>query len=137
MATHIRRVEYYNTHIEDRPGEAYKLLAQFAELGLNLLAFTAFPVGPNSTQLTIFPDDSARLRAEAERAGLTLLGPPSAFLVQGDDGVGVLAGILEKLYESNVNVYASSAVAAGKGNFGYILYVRQEKYETAAEALGV
>ncbi len=80
---------------------------------------------------------SSWLRAEAERAGLTLLGPHSAFLVQGDDGVGVLAGILEKLYASNVNVYASSAVAAGKGNFGYILYVWQEKYETAAEALGV
>ncbi len=137
MATRIRRVDYYNTHIEDQPGEAYKLLALLAELGFNLLAFTAVPVGPNATQLTIFPDDSARLKAEADRAGFTLLGPHSAFLVQGDDDVGVLAGIHQKLYDANVNVYASSAVAAGAGNFGYILYVRPEKYEVAAEALGV
>ena len=57
MAFRIRRVEYFTTTVHDRPGEAYKLLSQLEDLGLNLVAFTAVPVGPLHAQLTIFPED--------------------------------------------------------------------------------
>ena len=52
MAYRIRRVEYFTTTVHDQPGEAYKLLSQLADLGLNLVAFTAVPVGPLHAQLT-------------------------------------------------------------------------------------
>jgi hypothetical protein len=58
-------------------------------------------------------------------------------LVQGDDKLGALASVHAKLYEENVNVYASSGVTAGGGGYGYILYVRPDEYEKAAQALGV
>jgi hypothetical protein len=58
-------------------------------------------------------------------------------LVQGDDELGALAGIHEKLYEANVNVYASSGVSDGKGSYGYVIYVRPEEYERAAKTLGM
>jgi hypothetical protein len=137
MATAIRRVDYFYAAIQDEPGEGYRILAQLAELGVNLLAFVAVPVGPMRTQITLFPDDTHKLKQAATQAGLTLDGPHRALLVQGDDHLGALAGIHEKLADAKVNIYASNAVADGKGNYGYVLYVRPEKYDRAAAALGL
>ena len=137
MPFKIRRVDYFYATVKDQPGEAYKLLSLLASLGINLLAITAVPFGPMNTQLTIFPEDSARLRNEAEKSGLKLDGPQPAFLVQGDDKLGALAEVHMKLYEANVNVYASSGVAHGTGSYGYIIYVRPDDYERAAKALKV
>jgi len=137
MAFRIRRVEYFTTTVQDRPGEAYKLLSQLADLGLNLVAFTAVPVGPQHAQLTIFPEDPLRMMDAARKARLVLDGPHPAFLVQGDDELGALARIHAKIYEANVNMYASSGVADGRGSFGYVIYVRPDDYERAATALGI
>lgn len=137
MAFSIRRVEYFTTTVQDRPGEAYKLLSQLADLGLNLVAFTAVPVGPMRSQLTLFPDDPPTMVEAARKAGLVLDGPHPALLVQGDDELGALAQIHAKIYQAGVNVYASSGVADGRGTFGYVIYVKPEEYERAATALGV
>jgi len=136
MATRIRRIDYFYTTVQDQPGESYKFLSTLAEMGFNLIAFTAIPVGPNRTQLTIFPDDAARLKSEADKGGLSLDGPHPAFLAQGEDKLGVLAGIHEKLFAAGLNVYASTAVTDGE-KYSLIMYVRPEQYEAAAAALGV
>jgi hypothetical protein len=137
MALKIRRIDYFYTSIRDQPGEGYQLFSQLADLGVNLLAVTAVPVGPQHTQLTMFPEDRQMMVAAAKKAGITLDGPHPALLVQGDDKLGALASVHAKLYEENVNVYASSGVTAGGGSYGYILYVRPDDYEKAAQALGV
>ena len=137
MASTIRRVDYFYTTVKDQPGEAYKVLSLLANLGINLVAVTAVPFGPMSTQLTIFPEDTAQLRNEAQKSGLKLEGPQPALLVQGDDKLGALAEVHSKLYAANVNIYASSGVADGKGHYGYIIYVRPDDYENAVAALNV
>lgn len=137
MAYSIRRVEYFYTTVRDRPGAAYKLLAQMAEMGFNLVAFTAVPVGPMHTQLTIFPEDAGQMTAAAQRSGMKVDGPHQAFLVQGDDELGALAEIHQILYQTNVNVYASTGVTDGRGSFGYLIYVRAEDFERAAKALSL
>jgi hypothetical protein len=137
MSFTIRRVDYFYTTIQDQPGEAYKLLSQLAGLGINLLAFSGVPLGPMHTQLTLFPEDTLKMKNAANKAGLALDGPHPALLVQGDDELGALAGIHEKLYEANVNVYASSGVSDGKGSYGYVIYVRPEEYERAVKTLGM
>ena len=137
MSFKIRKVEYFYCSVVDQPGEAYKLLSQLEKSGINLLAFTAIPVGPNRTQLTLFPDTPAKLAAEAKRTSFTLDGPHPAILVQGDDELGALADIHHALYDANVNVYASTGVTDNRGSFGYLLYVRPEEYERAATALKV
>jgi hypothetical protein len=137
MAYNIRRAEYYYTTVRDRPGAAYKLLAQMAEMGLNMVAFTAVPMGPMHTQLTIFPEDPGAMAAMAQRAGMRVEGPHPAFLVQGDDELGALAEIHQSLYQMNVNVYASTGVTDGRGTFGYLIYVRAEDFDRAAKALSI
>lgn len=137
VAYSILRINYFYTTVRDRPGAAYNLLSQMAEMGVNMLAFTAVPVGPMHTQLTIFPEDTGKMETMAQRAGMEIDGPHPAFLVQGDDELGALAEIHQALYETNVNVYASSGVTDGRGCFGYIIYVRAEDYDRAAEALSI
>ncbi len=137
MAFTIRRVDYFYTTVKDQPGEAYHLLSQLATLGVNLLAITAIPIGPASTQLTLFPEDSHKLSSSAARAGLTLSGPQQALLVQGDDELGALSRVHAKLADAKVNVYASSGVTDGHGHFGYIIYMRPEEYVRATKALEV
>jgi hypothetical protein len=137
MASRIRRVEYFYTTVRDQPGEAYKLLHLLTELGINQFAFAAVPTGLMRTQLTIFPQESEKLVNEAQRAKLDLDGPYPALLVQGDDELGALADIHRRLFEVGVNVYASNGVADGRGSYGYVIYVRPEDFERAAQALGL
>lgn len=137
MAFKIRRVDYFYTTVKDQPGEAYKLLSLLASMRVSLLAFTAVPFGPKNTQLTVFPEDAGKLRSEAQKSGLKLEGPQAALLVQGDDELGALAEVHMKLYDADVNVFASSGVADGKGSYGYVIYVKPDDYERAVAALKV
>jgi len=136
-STTVRRVDYFHTTVKDEPGEAYRLLSHLAEQRVNLLAFTAVPIGPFQTQLTIFPEDDALLRSAAQRSGMALDGPYPALLVQGNDELGILSRLHKQLYEAGVNVYAATGVTDGRGGFGYLIWVRPEQYEQAAAALGV
>jgi hypothetical protein len=137
MAHTIRRADYYYASIRDELGAAYRVLQQLAGLGVNLLAFTAVPSGPNLAQFALFPEDANKLAAEASAAQLPLDGPYHAFLVQGDDELGALANVHEQLFQAGVDVYASSGVTDGRGAFGYVVYVREDQFEHAAGALGL
>ena len=68
-------------------------------------------------------------------ANIPLDGPHPALIVQGDDEVGALAVIHEKMRDANVHVFASTGVADGRGGYGYLIYVRPDEFERAAEAL--
>lgn len=135
MSYTIRRVDYFYANVKDQPGEAYRVLNSLADLGVNMLAFAAVPTGPDHTQLTIFPDDSLDLQNVAKKAGLQLIGPYQAFLVQGKDELGALADVHQQLYNARINVYASNGVSAAQGTYGYLIYVRPDDYERAAAAL--
>ncbi len=135
MATTIKQVQYFYTTTADRPGEGFRVLSLLADIGINLLAFTAVPSGPMRTQLTLFPEDPARMKNEGERAGLRLEGPNSALMVQGDDKLGALAEVHRKLYEAEINVYASSGIADPNGSYSYIMYVQQSEMDKAIQLL--
>jgi hypothetical protein len=135
MTFTIRRVEYYYVNVRDELGAAYRLLSQLAELGVNLLAFTAVPSGPSLAQFTLFPEDPGKLVIEGRSAGLALDWPYHALLVQGDDELGALAGIHGRLVDASVDIFASSGVTDGRGSFGYVVYVREDQFGQAARAL--
>ena len=137
MAVKIRKINYFHTVVVDQPGEAYKLLTTLSELGITLLAFTAVPIGPMRTQLSLFPEDAATLKNMAQSAGIKLDGPHSAILVMGDEKLSAINEIHQKLYQASVNVYTSSGVMNETGCFGYLIYVRPDELEKAVNVLGV
>ena len=135
MAFDIKRVEYYNTTVEDHAGEGYKLLSMVAGVGISLLAFKAVPFGPLRTRFSLFPNDGSKMTAGAKKAGLELDGPHAALLIQGDDESGALADIYEKLSQADINVSESSGIADINGSYGVVLYLEQEDCEKAMAAL--
>ena len=100
MAYTIRPVEYYYVNVRDELGAAYRVLSALAARGVSLLAFTAVPSGPSLAQFALFPEDPNKLVAEARAAQIALDGPHHALLVQGDDELGALAAVHERLFEA-------------------------------------
>ena len=82
------------------------------------------------------PSDGALLTAAAKGAKIKLSKPKTAFLIDGDDRVGALAGILSRLGAAKVNVTAVTGVCAGMGRYGTILWVKPAAVNKAAAALG-
>lgn len=137
MTFTVRRIDYFYIMIEDTPEVGYQVLSQLSEQNVNLVAITAVPFGPARTQLTVFPDETSEMQRIAKQANISLDGPHPALVVQGDDEVGALVQIHEKLRDANVHVFASTGVADGRGGYGYVIYVRPDEHQRAAEALGV
>jgi hypothetical protein len=135
MSVSVRRVDYFYVTVRGEPDEAYRLLEHLASQQVNLLAINTMPMGPESTQLTLFPEDPMRLQNAALAARLALDGPHGAMLVQGDDEQGALARLHVRLQQGGVHVFASTAVADGRGHFGYILYMRPQDLDKSVAML--
>lgn len=137
MGFSARRIEYFYVNVRDEVGAAYRILTALSERGVELLAFTAVPTGADRAQFAIFPEDPTRLETEARLAQIDLEGPHHALLIQGDDALGGLARVHERLFKAGVDVYASAGVSDGHGAFGYVVYVREDQLQQAAEALEI
>jgi len=135
MADTVKRVQYFYIEVPDKPGEGAKLLTMLKEAGVNLLAYSGFPKGRRA-QIDFIPADTAAFRAAARKAKLTLVGPKTGFLIQGEDRPGVLAEIIAKLAQAKINVTACDAVAAGEGRYGAIVWVKAQDVQKAARVLG-
>jgi prephenate dehydratase len=60
----------------------------------------------------------------------------TAFLVQGEDHVGALVRILEKLAKAKINMVAMDAVTGGSRRFGAIFWVRPKDVARTSRLLG-
>jgi hypothetical protein len=136
MADIVRRIEYYYTLVADRPGAGAKVLNAIKEARVNLLAYSGFPTTPGRAQLDFVPENSHAFLEAAQKAGIKLVGPKIAFLIQGEDRVGVIADILTKLAGARINVTAMNATAAGSRRYGAILWVKPRNVDRAARILG-
>jgi hypothetical protein len=134
MADTIRTVTYYYTTIPDKPGEGVRLLDVLRRAGVNLLAVHAFP-SARKAQVDFVPADAALLTAAARGAKIKLSKPKTAFLLDGEDRVGVLAGVLGRLGAAKINVTAVTGVCAGTGRYGAILWVKPRDVNKAATTL--
>ncbi len=136
MADTIRMVEYYYTMVSDKPGEAARLLGVLSDARVNLLAFSGFP-SQRKSQVDFVPADPPAFLAAAKAARLKLSKAMQAFLIEGDDRPGALAGTLRRLAAAKLNVTAVDGLCAGMGRYGAILWVKPRDVKKAAAALGV
>jgi hypothetical protein len=132
----INVVKYFSVLVGDRPGEGRRMLEHLSEKGVNLMAFSATPAEEGQTRLCFVTDREEMLRESATDAGVTLVGPESAFLIQGEDRVGALHSHHLTLANAGINVRGSSGITDGEGHFGFVLWVDQRDFEKAAWAFG-
>jgi len=135
VADRVRKVTYCACEVPTRPGRAAAALAALRDAGVDLLAFTGFPLGGGRAQLDFVVANLSPVRQVARREGWRLGRPKKAFLIQGSDRVGAVHAHLARLAEANVNVTAVDAVTAGGGRYGVILWVKPRDYGRASRAL--
>ncbi len=135
MADRVRKVSYCYTKVPSRAGRGAEVLAALDEAGVNLQAFTGFPIGGGQAQVDLVTDDTSGVRRVAKKNGWRLSKNKKGFLIQGDDRVGAVHRQVRKLAERKINITAVDAVSAGKGRYGAILWVRPKDYAKASRAL--
>ena len=134
MADSIRVVDYFYVTVSDKAGEGVRVLNTLREAGVNLLAFSGFPQGRRA-QLDLFPADPAAFKKAAKRAKWKVVGPKRGFLLQGDDRVGALADLLERLGAAKINVTAIDAVGVD-GRYGALFWVAAKDVKKTVSLLG-
>jgi hypothetical protein len=135
MADTVRLVEYFYITAPDKPGEGGRALNALKDAGINLLAFSGFPQGRRA-QMDFIPADPAAFKQAVKKAKWKVVGPKRGFLVQGDDRVGAVADLLERLGAAKINVTAIDAVTVADGRYGAIFWVASKDVKKAATLLG-
>ena len=135
MAARTKKVNYCYMKVPSRAGQGAKVLAALNDAGVDLLMYSGFPIGGGKAQLDFVTDDMGGLRRVARREGWRLSKNKKAFLIRGDDTPGAVYRIVDRLAKAGVNITAAQAVAAGRKQFGMILWVNQKMYRKAARAL--
>ncbi len=131
----VRKADYYTMKVSQRPGAGAKLLGAMKMAGVNLLAFTGFPTG-GGAQVDFVPENSAKFRQAAKKAGLRVSKRKTVFIARGDDRVGALTGILGRLAKAKINVVSLSAVTAGKRRYGMVFWVKKKDVGRTSRVLG-
>jgi ACT domain-containing protein len=131
----IRKVVYFSMQVPNRPGVGVQMLRAIAKGKQNLLAFTGFPNG-GKAQVDFVPARPVEFARGAKKAGVKLGPKKTAFLIQGEDRVGVLLRVLERLAAAKINMVAMHAVTAGSGRFGAIFWVKPKDIARASRLLG-
>jgi hypothetical protein len=130
----IRKVAYFSMQVPNRPGIGVEMLRAIAKGRQNLLAFTGFPSGAKA-QVDFVPANPVEFARGAKKKGVKLGKKKTAFLVQGEDRVGALVRILDKLAKAKINMVAMDAVTAGSRRFGAIFWVKPKDVGRASRLL--
>jgi hypothetical protein len=136
MPDRVKKVNYCYPIVPNRAGQGARILSELASEGVDLIAYSGFPAGGGKSQLDLVLEDMGALRRVARRNGWRLSKVKKGFHIQGSDQVGAVNRHLQKLADAGINVTAADAVAAGKGRYGMILWVKPRDYARAARALG-
>ena len=135
MADQVKKMTYCYLTLPHRAGQGDRVLDELERAGVNLMAFSAFPAKGGKAQVDLVADGLGPVRKVARKNGWRLSKPKKGFLVQGDDKLGAVHRHVRRLAQEKINVTAADAVAAGKGRYGMILWVKAKDYARAARAL--
>ena len=131
----VRKVSYCYVTVPNRPGQGAQILGELKDANVNLMAYSGFPVKSGKAQLDLVATDITPIRRIANKNGWRLSKAKKGFLIQGSDRPGAVHRHVQKLADRRINVTAAEAVAAGKGRYGMLLWVKGKDYGRAAKAL--
>jgi len=131
----VRKVNYCYVTVPNRSGQGAEVLSELKAEGVNLLAYSGFPVKGGKAQLDMVANSVTPIRRVARKNGWRLSQAKKGFLIQGADRPGAVHRHIQKLAERRINVTAADAVCAGKGRYGMLLWVKGKDYSRAARAL--
>ena len=137
MPDKIRKAVYYKLEVPHKAGQGARILSALKEAGVNLIAFSGFPISSDKAQLDFLPENADAFLKVMKGLDVKPSEPKNCFLIQGDDRAGAASELLSKLSAQGISVIASQAVSAGERRWGMILWVSPADQAKAGKALGV
>jgi hypothetical protein len=131
----VHKVNYCYVTVPNRAGQGAKVLGELKAAKVNLLGYSGFPIKGGKAQLDLVAKSMGVIRQVARKNGWRLSQVKKGLLVQGTDRVGALHRHIEKLAAENISVTAASAVGAGQGRYGMLLWVKGSDFGRAARVL--
>lgn len=131
----VRRVNYCYVTVPNRAGQGAKVLGELKDAKVNLLGYSGFPTKGGKAQLDLVAKSMGAIRRVARKNGWRLSQVKKGLLVQGTDRLGAVHRHIQKLADENISVTAASAVGAGQGRYGMLLWVKGSDYRRAARVL--
>ncbi len=107
--------------VSDKPGAASRSSNRSARQG-STYKLSGFSKGATLNWTSSLPTHPRSGPWRGRLAGSSW-DPEKGFLIYGDDRVGVVAELLEKLTKAKINVTATQAIVAGADRFGMIFWV--------------
>ena len=123
--------------LDDRPGTLAKVTDAIASAGINIEGYAAVPSGKDGKGVfRVITKDPASTKKALESAGFKVQEERDVALVEVDDRPGVLAQILRRVAENEVNVgptysITQNRIAISAGDFGKLREALQELSPTA------
>ncbi len=135
MADRVKKISYCYLTVSNRPGQGEKVLSELKDAGVNLLAYSGFPIKGGKAQLDFIPENMMAFQRVARTNGWRVSKSKKGFLISGDDQLGAVHRHIGRLADAKINVIAADAVAAGKGRYGMLLWVKPKDYNRAVRVL--
>lgn len=135
MADRVKKINYCYLTVSNRPGQGEKVLSELKDAGVNLLAYSGFPIKGGKAQLDFIPENMTAFQRVARTNGWKVSKTKKGFLITGADQLGAVQRHIGKLAAAKINVTAADAVAAGKGRYGMLLWVKPKDYSRAVRVL--
>lgn len=128
----VKRMTYFKTQIEDKPGALLAIANDLKEKNLDLIGLKGVSHMQHGDVL-IIPKNPEKVRIAWNATG-KLLEEGTLFFVTGVNKTGALAASLDTLAKNDVNIVALEAGAIG-GRYGAFLWVSPQDVERTAHIL--
>jgi hypothetical protein len=129
-----KRVTYFTTMLEDKPGTGLAFARSLKAKKIGIAAVWAYATQTGQAEVYCIPKDIEKFRVFLKSTGTTTR-EGSGFLLKGKDKTGALIATLEVLAKAGINVTAVHGISAG-GKCGCFLRVADSDIEKAAVVLG-
>ncbi|HJZ85009.1 MAG TPA: hypothetical protein VKN99_07535 [Polyangia bacterium] len=130
-----KRSRYFSIGVEDKPGELAKFAKRLKDAGVNLAGLWGFGMGAGKGQFMAVPEDAAKFKKALEGSPWKAT-EQTCFYVTGEDRVGALCEILDRVAGAGINLQAVDGIGLG-GRCGAYLWTDPKDVEKVAKILKV
>jgi hypothetical protein len=129
----VTKLRSFQLAIPDKPGEMGRILTSLRDAGVALVGTWGFSTWGGQGEVFVVPEDAAAFLLAAAKAGLSAK-ETVCFHLSGDNRIGAVAEVLEKIAAAGINLAGADAVAVGD-KFGMVLWSHEP--DRLGAALGI
>ena len=131
----VKRVKSFVIDVENKPGVLAQYLKGLREGGVNLKGLWGFATMAGNAKIHCIPEDEGKFRQACKKMGKEPRERIS-FSVSGEDRVGALCELLDKVAAANISFNALDAISSGN-SFGAYIWGDRTNSDALGKALGV